>query len=71
MAFGVHLGILLFQHTLFLDLLILQFIFLDVDRCVNFWRRRFSENSEVARRKSATTNQVRRFRTFRLPRRRL
>jgi len=49
MAFGVHLGILLFQHTLFLDLLILQFIFLDVDRCVNFWRRRFSENSEVAR----------------------
>jgi hypothetical protein len=47
-AFGVHLGILVFQHILFLDLLILQFIFLDVDRYVNFWRRRFSENSEVA-----------------------
>ena len=49
MAFGVHLGILLFQHILFLDLLILQFIFLDVDRCANFWRRRLSENSEAAR----------------------
>jgi hypothetical protein len=49
MAFGVHSGILLFQHILFLDLLILQFIFLDVDRCASFWRRRSSENSEAAR----------------------
>jgi len=40
-AFGVHLGILVFQHILFLDLLILQLIFLDVDRVANFWRRRF------------------------------
>jgi hypothetical protein len=47
--FGVHLGILLFQHILFLDLLILQFIFLDADRCVNFWRRHFSKNSEATR----------------------
>ena len=47
--FGVHLGILLFQHILFLDLLILQFIFLDVDRCANFWCRHFSANSQVAR----------------------
>ncbi|PYL16947.1 MAG: hypothetical protein DME30_08150 [Verrucomicrobia bacterium] len=47
--FGVHLGILLFQHILFLDLLILQFIFLDADRCVNFWHRHFSKNSEAAR----------------------
>ncbi len=47
--FGVHLGILLFQHILFLDLLILQFIFLDAERCVNFWRRHFSKNSEAAR----------------------
>ncbi len=49
MAFVVHLGILLFQHILFLDLLILQLMFLDVDRCANFWRRRFSKNSETAR----------------------
>jgi len=49
MAFVAHLGILLFQHILFLDLLILQLIFLDVDRCANFWCRRFSKNSEAAR----------------------
>ena len=44
MAFGVHLGILVFQHILFLDLLLLQLIFLDVDRFTNFWRRRFRIN---------------------------
>ncbi len=41
MAFGVHLGILVFQHILFLDLLMLQFIFLDVDSVANFLRQRF------------------------------
>ena len=40
-AFGVHLGILLFQHILFLDLLVLQFIFLEVDRILIFLQRHF------------------------------
>lgn len=40
MAFAVHLGILVFQHILFLDLLILQLVFVDVDRVGRFWRER-------------------------------
>jgi hypothetical protein len=47
-AFIVHLGILVFQHILFLDLLLLQFIFLDVNRLANFWRSRFGANDQVA-----------------------
>ncbi len=31
-AFGVHIGILVFQHILFLDLLMLQLVFLNADR---------------------------------------
>lgn len=41
MAFAVHLGILVFQHILFLDLLILQLIFVDIDKFADFWRARF------------------------------
>ena len=41
MAFCVHLGILVFQHLLFLDFLLLQLIFLDIDRVAGFLRRAF------------------------------
>ena len=40
-AFGVHLGILVLQHILFLDLLILQLVFLNADRLGAFAVRRF------------------------------
>ena len=40
-AFGVHLGILVLQHILFLDLLILQLVFLNADRLGAFALRRF------------------------------
>lgn len=46
MALGVHLGILVFQHILFLDLLLLQLVFLDVDWVANFWRRRYRKDVE-------------------------
>jgi hypothetical protein len=40
-AFGVHIGIWVFQHILFLDLLILQLVFLNADRLATFVVRRF------------------------------
>ena len=42
MAFAVHAGILFFQHILFLDLLLLQLVFLNADRLAAFVRQRFS-----------------------------
>jgi hypothetical protein len=42
MAFAIHAGILFFQHILFLDLLLLQLIFLNADRLAAFARQRFS-----------------------------
>jgi len=47
-ALGVHLGILVFQNILFLDLLVLQLIFLNVDWVANFWQRRFRTGHQVA-----------------------
>jgi len=47
-AFCMHLGILIFQHLLFLDLVILQLIFLDVDRVLNFCGFRFRDRDESA-----------------------
>ncbi len=40
-AIGVHVGILVFQHILFPDLLMLQLIFVNVDWVTDFWRRHF------------------------------
>ena len=45
-AFCMHLGILVFQHLLFIDLLVLQLIFLDVDRIANFCRFHFRGREE-------------------------
>lgn len=48
-AIAMHLGILVFQNLLFLDLLMLQLIFLDANRLRDFWWRRLqSENSAAA-----------------------
>lgn len=47
-ALGVHIGILVFQNLLFLDLLLLQLIFLDVDLVTNFWRRHFRADDQAA-----------------------
>ena len=46
-ALGVHVGVLVFQHILFLELLILQFIFLDVDWVANFWRPHFRTGEQT------------------------
>jgi hypothetical protein len=42
MAFVVHAGILLLQHILFLDLLLLQLVFINADRLAAFAREYFS-----------------------------
>ncbi len=47
-ALGVHVGILVFQHILFLDMLMLQLIFLNVDWVTNFWRRHFRTGDRAA-----------------------
>ena len=48
MALGVHLGILVFQHILFLDFLLAQLVFLDVDWLANSWQRRYRKSVEPA-----------------------
>lgn len=42
MAFVVHAGILFLQHILFIDLLLLQLVFLNADRLAAFARKHFS-----------------------------
>ncbi|MEP6602863.1 MAG: hypothetical protein ABJB69_02835 [Spartobacteria bacterium] len=41
MAFAMHIGVVIFQHILFFDLLILQFIFFNADRLGAFVSRAF------------------------------
>ncbi|HXP35942.1 MAG TPA: HTTM domain-containing protein [Chthoniobacterales bacterium] len=48
-ALGVHVGILVFQHILFPDLLLLQLIFLNVDWFAAFSRRNVRAKDEVTR----------------------
>ncbi|HZR79059.1 MAG TPA: hypothetical protein VFA58_07605 [Chthoniobacterales bacterium] len=55
MAFAVHLGILVFQHILFLDLLLLQLVFLDVDRVAIFWGQRVRSNIGPSRPPNVTS----------------
>ncbi len=52
MAFGVHAGILFFQHILFFDFLVLQFIFLDARRLYEFVSRnpRAAQDVDLPRR---------------------
>src|SRR5947207_13867144 len=47
-ALGVHVGILVFQHILFPDLLMLQLIFLNVDWVTNFCGRHFRTGDRAA-----------------------
>jgi hypothetical protein len=47
-ALGVHVGILVFQHILFPDLLMLQLIFLNVDWVTNFCGRHFQTGDRAA-----------------------
>ena len=47
-ALGVHVGILVFQHILFPDLLMLQLIFLNVDWVTNFCGRYFRTGDRAA-----------------------
>jgi hypothetical protein len=58
-ALGTHIGILVFQNILFLDLLMLQLIFLDVGWVTNFWRRHIRTGDQAANTQVSNGNDIR------------